>query len=157
MANEIPEWWKYLGVSGVTAITVWLGKKYDWLRMRPKEAVDVKKTEQEIISFQVSDSQKINETAIAVNTMLLASLKQTEGKVNHIEEALARKELSLASIQGLLADERKGNIELKMLMAESKKEVAEIQNKTHEFITSIVGCDNCEEALNKLKKKFGIV
>lgn len=52
----------------------WLSKKYNLLRLKPKEVADVKKTENDIVSSNISDALKINKGMIEQNGTLMAQL-----------------------------------------------------------------------------------
>ncbi len=71
---------KLLGVGTIMAVLGWLGKKYDWLRLRPKEAIDIKKVEQEIKSDQVEDANNIVKTASEFTASVMAQLDRAEKK-----------------------------------------------------------------------------
>ncbi len=132
MANEVNEWWKIIGTGGVMATLGWLSKQYNWFRKRPKEAIDVKKVEQEIKSDQVT-------TAIEVTNLMLTRLAQAEVRVTNVQNE---------------------NDKLRVVIVELRSELADIKQQSKDLVDDLTEClqnADCEERLKKLKEKYGII
>lgn len=122
MANDIQDWFKAVPFTIIGGVVVWLGKKYDWLRMKPREAVDVEKVKQEIDSQQIEDDIKqakadqdikdaqneiiINNQKMAIEliVVLRAELKRAIDNITRLEEELSREKEHCIGIQNKLND-----------------------------------------------------
>lgn len=125
------EWWKIIGVAGISLIVGWIAKAFNWFRERPKAAIDVKKVEQEIKSDQVS-------TAIEVTNLMLTRLSQAEARLTDVQDENDKLRVVISSLRGLMED--------------TKNEIKELLDDLGECLK----INNCDEALEHLRVKHGL-
>ncbi len=121
----------------------WLGTKYDWLRLRPKEAADVKKVESDIRideaniqSKRIEDEIKVSQQALEWTAQFAAQLEKANKVIDKLQEEVERMR---ALNEKLRIDFGKQIDELEQSLDEERRHCKEIR-----------------EELDRIKKQYGI-
>jgi len=131
MENDFSEWYKAIGSGVIMATLGWFSKQYNWFRQRPKDAIDVKKVEQEI----KSDSVK---TAIEVTNLMLTRLTQAEQRLTDIQDENDKLRVVIASLKGVISDTK-----------------SQMQDLVNDLANSLKVQDH-DSALKEIRKKYGL-
>lgn len=169
--------WKSVSLGGViTAIGIvirWLNKKYDFLRMRPREAIEVKKVAGEIESGQVINANSITAIAKDFTLNLMTQVDKDAVKITRLEETLERQRITAEEEHNRREKERLEylereeasndlNFKLQVEIMQLKQSHSNIENRMKSMFDDLADCLNmskqseCEDRIKNLRLKYGI-
>lgn len=178
MANDLQDWFKIIGISGGAAIVGFFAKQYNWLRQRPKVAIDVEKVksdiridEQKIKTDQVEVANSIVKTASDFTSQVMAQLDKTEKKVEAAQKdnIMLKEEITAQKVRNDIR-EREANEIIERLEKMNEKQAIElaaereIVAKNKALMTNLMvdlseclNCDDCRVALKLIRTKYAVI
>lgn len=147
---------KYVGLTGIGGLVVWLGKKYDWLRKRP---IEIKKVEQEIQSGQIDDANSIVKTASEFTASVMAQLDRAEKKMENFEKV---NQLQMGRIEEhRLESEEQSRVNFKQSVEIEALKATIIRGKEqiHNLLEDLAEClqiGDCKTSLKKIRERYGL-
>lgn len=144
----IKEHFKDIFLPALGLIFGWLTKKYNWLRLKPKEKVEVQSLEQTIDSKRLEDDLKRN--AFTMDLLVVA-----EAKLNKANERITEEETKNMNLHKLIQGM---NDEMDVMRTAFNKRVAKLEQMLQEGAAALNEerrhCSSIRQQLKEVRERL---